>query len=111
MVCSISLWTSTEICSYDVPGVKTGPVPGVTSSKHRNKEGKLQNSTSLKLDGRKHLLVDLYQDCSFDAPGVKTGPTLGVTSLKLGDKEGKLDNSSLKIFAETRRHRALIFGM
>ena len=28
-------------CSYDVPGVKTGPVPGVTSLKHRNKEGKL----------------------------------------------------------------------
>ena len=28
-------------CSYDAPGVKTGPAPGVTSSKHRNKEGKL----------------------------------------------------------------------
>ena len=37
-------------CSYDVPRVKTGPAPGVTSSKHRNKEGKLQNSSSLKLE-------------------------------------------------------------
>ena len=36
-------------CSYDAPKVKTGPAPGVTSSKHRNKQGKLQNS-SLKLE-------------------------------------------------------------
>ena len=28
-------------CSYDAPGVKTGPTPGVTSLNHRNKEGKL----------------------------------------------------------------------
>ena len=28
-------------CLYDVPGVKTGPALGVTSFKHRNKEGKL----------------------------------------------------------------------
>ena len=28
-------------CSYDAPGVKTGLALGVTSSKHRNKEGKL----------------------------------------------------------------------
>ena len=37
-------------CSYDAPGVKTGLAPGVTSSKHRNKDGKLQNSSSLKLE-------------------------------------------------------------
>ena len=36
--------------SYDAPGVKTGLAPGVTSSKHRNKQGKLQNSSSLKLE-------------------------------------------------------------
>ena len=64
-------------CSYDVPGVETGPAPGGQSSKHRNKEEKLQNSSSLKLEsaefGMKHFLVDLYQDCSYDAPGVKTG--------------------------------------
>ena len=36
-------------CSYDAPGVKTGLAPGVTSSKHRNKDDKLQNSSSLKL--------------------------------------------------------------
>ena len=37
-------WDLYHDCSYDVPGVKTGPAPGgggVTSSKHRNKEGKL----------------------------------------------------------------------
>ena len=38
-------------CSYDAPGVKTGLAPGVTISKHRNKDGKLQNSSFLKLDG------------------------------------------------------------
>ena len=38
-------------CSYDAPRVKTGPAPGVTSSKHRNKDGKLQNSFFLKLEG------------------------------------------------------------
>ena len=27
-------------CSYDAPGVKTGPALEVTSMKHRNKEGK-----------------------------------------------------------------------
>ena len=37
-------------CSYDAPGVKTGPSTGVTSLKHTNKEGKLQNSSSLKLE-------------------------------------------------------------
>ena len=38
-------------CSYDAPGVKTGLAPGVTSSKHRNKDGKVQNSSFLKLEG------------------------------------------------------------
>ena len=38
-------------CSYDAPRVKTGLVSGVTSSKHRNKERKLQNSSFLKLEG------------------------------------------------------------
>ena len=48
-------------CSYDAPGVKTGPIRGgwggvgggvcVTSLKHRDKEGKLQNFSSLKLEG------------------------------------------------------------
>ena len=38
-----------KYCSYDAPRVTTGPGPGVTSSKHRNREGKLQNS-SLKLE-------------------------------------------------------------
>ena len=37
-------------CSFDVPGVKTGPASGVTSSKHRNKEGKLKNFSSLKIE-------------------------------------------------------------
>ena len=38
-------------CSYDAPGVKTGLAPGVKSSKHRNKDGKFQNSSFLKLEG------------------------------------------------------------
>ena len=38
-------------CSYDAPGVKTGLAPGVTSSKHRYKDGKLQNFSLLKLKG------------------------------------------------------------
>ena len=47
-------------CSYDdAPGVKTGPASGggggggVTSLKHGDKEGKLQNFSSLKLEGAK----------------------------------------------------------
>ena len=40
-------------CSYDTPGVNTGLAPGVTSSKRRNKQGKLQNSSSLKLESTK----------------------------------------------------------
>ena len=31
-------------CSYDAPGVKTGLALGVTSSEHRMKKRKLQNS-------------------------------------------------------------------
>ena len=55
-----------------------------------------------------HLLVGLYQECSYDIRGVKTGPAPGVTSFKHSNKEGKL----LKIFySETRRYRALTFGM
>ena len=38
-------------CSYDAPGVKTGLAPGVTILKHRNKDGKLKNSSFLKLEG------------------------------------------------------------
>ena len=38
-------------CLYDASGVKTGLAPGVTSSEHRNKDGKLQNSSFLKLEG------------------------------------------------------------
>ena len=71
-------------CSYDAPGVKTGLAPGVTSSKHRNKQGKLQNSSSLKLESTElsylayvAFLVDLYQYYSYDAPGVKTSPAPG----------------------------------
>ena len=38
-------------CSYDAPRVKTGPTPGVTSLKHRNKEGKYFKILFLKLEG------------------------------------------------------------
>ena len=49
--------------------------------------------------------MDLYQDCSYDAPGVRTGLAPGVTSSKHRNKEGKF------FFFETRKCRALIFGM
>ena len=82
-------------------GSKLAPPRWVTYSKHRNKEGKLQNFSSLKLERvellylvMKHLLVVFYQDCSYDAPGVKTGPASGVTSSKHRNKEGKLLSSS-----------------
>ena len=58
--------------------------------------------------------MDLYQDCSYDAPGVKTGPAPGVgggggvTSSKHRNKEGKFQKF---FFSETRKCRALIFGM
>ena len=88
-------------CSYDAPRVKTGLAPEVTSSKHRNKDGKLQKfffsetrRCRCLVFGMQHLLVDLYKDCSFDAPKVKTGPTLGVTSSKYRNKQEKLQNSS-----------------
>ena len=87
-------------CSYDAPGVKTGVAPGVTSSKRRNKDGKLQNSSFLKLEGAEvwylvcSILVDLYKDFSYYAPKVKTGPAPGVTSSKHRNKQEKLQNSS-----------------
>ena len=37
-------------CSYYAPGMKTGTSPGGHKLEHRDKKGKLQNS-SLKLDG------------------------------------------------------------
>ena len=44
-------WVGHKFETYDAPGVKTGLAPRVTSSKHRNKDGKLQNSSFLKLEG------------------------------------------------------------
>ena len=37
--------------SYDVPKVKTGPGPRGHRLEHRNKDGKLQNLSALKLEG------------------------------------------------------------
>ena len=54
-----------------------------------------------------HFLVDLYQDYSYDALGVKNGPAPGVTSLKQKQRKKTLKT----FFSETRRCRALIFGM
>ena len=84
-------------CSYDVPGVKTGPAPGVTSSKQEQRRKTLKFFFSEIRKCRAlifclcYLLVDLYQDCSYDAPRLKTGPALGgITSSKHRNKEGKL---------------------
>ena len=100
-------------CSYDAPGVKTGPAPGVTSLKQEQKRKTLKLFFSetrwcrALIFGMKHLLVVFYQDSSYDAPGVKTGPAPGVTSLKQEQKR-----KTLKFFfSETRWCRALIFGM
>ena len=88
-------------CSYDVPGVETGPAPGGSQVRNRGTEKetlKFFFSETRKCRAlifrMKHLLVDLYQDCSYDAPGVKTGLAPGVTILKHGNKDGKLQNSS-----------------
>ena len=55
-------------------------IPLGSKLKHRDKEEKLQNFSSLKLEG--------------DAPGVRAGLAPGVTSSKRRNKEGKLQNSS-----------------
>ena len=98
-------------CSYDAPGVKTGPPPGVgdrwgvgvgchkfETYEQRRKTLKFFFSETRKcralIFGMKHLLVDLYQDFSYDAPGVQTGLAWGVTSSKHRNKDGKLQNSS-----------------
>ena len=39
-----------QVCSYDAPWVKIGP-PWGRKFEHRNKEGKIQNSSSLNLEG------------------------------------------------------------
>ena len=50
LVHSMSLWTPTKfVHNYD-PGVKTGPVT-VYKFKHRNKDSKQKNYSSLKLNG------------------------------------------------------------
>ena len=85
-----------QVCSNYVPGVKTGPAPGVTSlsigTKKENFKYLLLGNLRRRalIFGMWHLLVDLYQVCSNDAPGVKTGPAPGVTSLKHSNKQGKL---------------------
>ena len=57
--------------------------------------------------GMYHLLVDLFQDCSYDVPGVKTGPTRGSQVRNIGTRRKTLNF----FFSETRKCRALIFGM
>ena len=92
-------------CSYDAPGVETGPAPGggggggsQVRNVGRRKTLKFFFSETRKcralVFGMKYLLVDLYQDCSYDASGVKTGLALEVTISKRRNKDGKLQNSS-----------------
>ena len=99
-----------QVCSYDALGVKTGPAPGVTNVKHSNKEGKLQNSSSLKLGGLElwYLVysISLRTSTKF-APGVKTGPALGVHKLEHRNKEAHLQF----FFFETGWRRDLLFAM
>ena len=59
-----------QVCSYDAPGVKTGPVPGVTSWNIGTKKENfkiLLSETGWRralIFGMWHILVDLYQVCS-----------------------------------------------
>ena len=57
-----------QVCSNDAPGIKTDPAPGVTDPargegegvnklEHWNKKGKLQNTSSLKLEGIELLIL------------------------------------------------------
>ena len=98
-------------CSYDAPGVKTGPAPGggggggggVTRWNIGKKKPIFKfffaeiGSPRALIFGIYHLLVDLYQVCSYVTPGVKIGQAQGV-KLEHGNKEASLQNSfSLKL--------------
>ena len=104
-------------CSYDAPGVKTGPARGggvfhkFESLKHRDKEGKLQHFSSLKLEGAELWyfyvaspsgpLPKLFIWCLWG----QIGPRPGGHKFETYEQRRK----TLKFFfSETRRSRALI---
>ena len=83
------------VCSYDAPGVKTGPALGVTSlnigTKKETSKLFFSERHRAPIFGKKHLLGNLYQFCAYDSPGVKTGPTSGVTSSNIGTMKETLE--------------------
>ena len=99
-------------CAIRAPGVKFGHAPGVDSL-HRLTMGKkpkiffseTTGPTAL-IFGMWQLLMVLYINCASHAPGVKFGHALGwIFSIDLQLEKLK------KIFSETTRPTALIFGM
>ena len=88
---SLSIWC---------PWGQNWPRPGGHMLEHRNKDSKLQNSSSLKLEDAelRYLVCSIslwtcYQVCSYDAPGVNTGSTPRVTRWNIGTKQ-----ANFKIF-------------
>ena len=77
-----------QVCSYDVPGVKTGPARG---SQVRRPVSKFFFSETGRnralLFVSKHLHMNLYQVCSYHVLGVKTTPTPGIPSCNIGSKK------------------------
>ena len=85
-----------QVCTYDAPGVKW-PCPW-GHKEHRNKEGKLQNSSSLKLEGvdLSYLVYSIslwtFINCILMIPvASKLAPTQGITSWNNSIKEGRID--------------------
>ena len=93
-----------QVCSYDIPGVKTGPAPGGHNFEHRDKESNLQNSSSLKLEGVElsYLVLSIFLWTSIKMVHIMPlGSKLvlpGGHKLEHRNKEGKLQiSSSLKL--------------
>ena len=98
-----------QVCSYDAPGVKTGPAQWLTSENIGAKKitSKLAGRRRASIFGMYHLLLDLYQVCSYDALGSNL-------ALPWESQDGTWEQSrpTSKFFlSETGRHGALIFGM
>ena len=79
------------------PWGQIGIRPACHKLKHKNKEGKLWNSSSLKQEGvelwsfgLELWYLDLYQFYSYATPGVKTGPIPGVISWNNSNGEGRI---------------------
>ena len=100
-----------QVCSYEIPGIKTGLTPRGHKLEHWNKEAHFQNSSSLKMEG-----IELWYwyaaspcwplPCLFIwCPWGQDWPRPGVTNLSIGTKKATF------FFFEPGRSTALIFSM